>query len=59
MHSAGGDVGGDEDVALARAEGGDGGVPGRLGEVAVKRGDDSAPRRFFVIAVGVQSLLSR
>ena len=31
VQPAGGDVGGDEDVALTRAEGRDGGVPGHLG----------------------------
>ena len=49
VQPAGGDVGGDEDVALTRAEGRDGGVPGHLGEVAVKRGDGSAPNRALVL----------
>jgi hypothetical protein len=51
VQPAGGDVGGDEDVALTRAEGRDGGVPGHLGEVAVKRGDGSAPNRALVLAI--------
>ena len=59
VQPAGGDVGGDEDVALTRAEGRDGGVPGHLGEVAVKRGDSSAFDRALVLAIRVQSLLSQ
>ena len=59
VQPAGGDVGGDEDVALTSAEGRDGGVPGHLGEVAVKRGDGSAPNRALVLPVAVQSLLSQ
>ena len=59
VQPAGGDVGGDEDVALTRAEGCDGGVPGHLGEVAVKRGDSSAFDRALVLAICVQSLLSQ
>ena len=59
VQPAGGDVGGDEDVALTRAERRDGGVPGHLGEVAVKRGDSSAFDRALVLAICVQSLLSQ
>ena len=59
VQPAGGDVGGDEDVALTRAEGCDGGVPGHLGQVAVKRGDGSAFDRALVLAICVQSLLSQ